>query len=99
LKDEELTKFKEGEPIPLSKLQISRRKEPSNEILIALCKSIPIGYAQQIRNIPGSTLRDRIRRLKQAGLLPNEYRVSIKGKEKKVYIVHEEVKPKEKSRS
>jgi hypothetical protein len=99
MRDEEILKFKEGEPIPLSKFRMRQRGEFSNEVIIALCKSIPPGYAQQIRNIPGSTLRDRIKRLIKFGDLPNEYRVSVKGKEKRVYIVHEEVKSKEKSRS
>jgi len=99
LKEEEIAKYKEGELIPLSKFRIKQRGELSNEIIIALCKTIPPGYVQQIRNIPGSTLRDRVKRLIKAGELPNEYKVSIRGKEKRVYIVHEEVKRKEKSQS
>ena len=99
MKEDEIAKFKEGEPIPLSKFQMRQRGEPSNEVIIALCKSIPPGYAQQIRNIPGSTLRDRMKRLIKSGDLPNEYKVSVKGKEKKVYIRHEEVKPKGRSQS
>ncbi|MBS7647376.1 MAG: hypothetical protein QXV01_10640 [Candidatus Bathyarchaeia archaeon] len=88
---EEIEKLKDGEPIPISQLKLKRRRGLSLEVFSELCRSIPEGYAQAIRGIPGSTARDRIRKLIQEGILPNSYRVTItgKGENARVYIIHE----------
>lgn len=87
---EEIEKLKEGEPIPISQLRL-KKTGPSLEILIELCKRIPVGFAQQVKGVPGTTLRDRIKKLIKNELLPNEYRVTVKGKgaDQRVYIIHE----------
>lgn len=80
-----------GELIPIKEVPVRGEGGRGLDHWLALCKTIPPGFAQEIKGYSHSGARNAIKRLIELKALPDEFIVRARGKGKKnprIFIVH-----------